>query len=132
MYLIWRASEAIRGLADRQRNERSLPLAKYVVLTFVRDRSDMTSADLARIIGNSPQTINEVISSLERSGLIERRTSAANRKSKFVAITDSGLQALAQTEQTMDLVEEQAFRSMSKDDLDTFRNLLRGILEAAH
>jgi DNA-binding MarR family transcriptional regulator len=131
MYLIWRASEAIRSLADRQRDEDYLPLAKYVVLSFVRDRTDMTSADLARIIGNSPQTTNETITGLEKAGLIERSTSPANRKSKFVTITPRGLQALAQTETAMDLVEQKAFQGLDAKELSALRAALRRVILAA-
>jgi DNA-binding MarR family transcriptional regulator len=131
MYLIWRASEAIRSLADRQRDEDYLPLAKYVVLSFVRDRTDMTSADLARIIGNSPQSTNETITGLEKAGLIERSTSPANRKSKFVTITPRGLQALAQTETAMDLVEQKAFQGLDAKELSALRAALRRVILAA-
>ena len=131
MYLVWRASEAIRGLADRQREDGSLTLAKYVVLTFVRDRQDLTSADVARLVGNTPQSTYETIASLEKAGLLERRSSPTNRKSKFLHITEPGLQALEQTEIAMDLVESQAFKGLGAKDLSAFRAALKDIIEAA-
>jgi DNA-binding MarR family transcriptional regulator len=131
MYFVWRAADAIRTLADRQRGDGSLPLAKYVVLTFVRDRTDMTSADLARIIGNSPQTTNETITSLEKAGLIERRTNTTNRKSKFVTITERGIHALAQTEKAMDQIEQQAFAALDANELSALRSALKSIIDSA-
>jgi DNA-binding MarR family transcriptional regulator len=129
MYLVWRASEAISNLAERHRGDGVLALSKYVVLTFLRDRDDLTGADVARRMSYSPQSANETISSLEKAGLLTKQTRPSNRKAKFLVITELGLDALDQTERAMDLVEQEAFGNLGETGLPALRAALLNIIE---
>jgi DNA-binding MarR family transcriptional regulator len=131
MYLVWRASEAISNLADRQRGMGGLALSKYVVLSFVRDRGNLTSADIARRLGHTPQSTNETISSLEQAGLLKKQTSPLNRKSKFLSITNLGLEALEETETQMDQIERQAFIGLGESGLVSLREALQKVIDAS-
>ncbi|MEQ6333945.1 MarR family transcriptional regulator [Sphingobium sp. MK2] len=131
MYLIWRVSEAILNLTERQRQEGVLSLSKYVVLSFLRDRDDLTSADVARRMGHTPQSTNETITSLEQAGLLEKRTRPSNRKAKFLSITPLGVDMLNLTETAMDRVEQQAFACLDDTGLAEFRATLQDVIKAS-
>ena len=66
---------------------KGLSVAQYTTLSILRSRSGLSNAQLARRLWVTPQSMNEVISALERAGLIERVPDVANRRILRTALT---------------------------------------------
>ncbi len=124
MYLVWRASEALRAIAEREKMEGVLSLPKYVVLSFIRNGREFTAADIAKKIGVSPQSLNETISALEKSGYLVKYFKESNKKSKFLKITQDGVIALNDADAFMDKIESVAFEGFSPRHIEQMRDFM--------
>jgi DNA-binding MarR family transcriptional regulator len=97
----WRAylltTHLVDEALDRQlQRDAQMPHAYYgirVSLSEARDQS-VRMTDLARGLRYSQSRMTHAITSMERSGWVERRDCPTDRRSQLVAITDAGMAAL--------------------------------------
>jgi MarR family transcriptional regulator, organic hydroperoxide resistance regulator len=83
-----------RGRAvGRQRG--GLSLSQYHLLRPLEDRADLPVGELALAAGVSSPTATRMLDVLERSGLVVRRRSEADRRMVGVRLTSSGRRLLA-------------------------------------
>lgn len=64
------------------------------VLASLESGSALTQRELARHCGVAPSTLNHTVGHLERSGWVERRRDAADRRLVRLALTDTGRRQL--------------------------------------
>ena len=88
------AELANRGHADLR------PMHGFVFQAIGIDGT--TAVELGRRLGISKQAAGKTIESLERLGYVRRAADLADRRSKVVALTDRGLDALRQSAQIFD------------------------------
>lgn len=98
--------------------------AQYMVLSIVASRGSWSTAELARRFHIAPQSMNEVVASLERRRLIERRESAAHRRIRHIRLTTSGLRLIERCDRAVDRIERAAFKEFAPAELGLFRDLL--------
>lgn len=60
------------------------------VLSLLSTRNSMLQRDMCIELGIRPQSLGEILVKLERSGYIERKTSAHDRRTQTVRITEAG------------------------------------------
>jgi DNA-binding MarR family transcriptional regulator len=94
-YIVARLERALRKEIGRLVGPRGLSVAQYTTLSILRSRSGLSNAQLARRLWVTPQSMNEVISALERMGLIQRVPDAGNRRILRTALTPVGKETLA-------------------------------------
>jgi DNA-binding MarR family transcriptional regulator len=94
-YVVARLERAVRKEIGRLVGPRGLSVAQYTTLSILRSRSGLSNAQLARRLWVTPQSMNEVISALERMGLIHRVPDAGNRRILRTALTPVGRETLA-------------------------------------
>ncbi|MEA2177842.1 MAG: hypothetical protein QOG77_1139 [Solirubrobacteraceae bacterium] len=94
-YVVARLERAVRKEIGRLVGPRGLSVAQYTTLSILRSRSGLSNAQLARRLWVTPQSMNEVISALERMGLIARVPDAGNRRILRTALTPVGKETLA-------------------------------------
>ena len=94
-YVVARLERAVRKEIGRLVGPRGLSVAQYTTLSILRTRSGLSNAQLARRLWVTPQSMNEVISALERMGLIHRVPDAGNRRILRTALTPVGRETLA-------------------------------------
>jgi DNA-binding MarR family transcriptional regulator len=80
---------------------------QFTALTALRARDGLSSAQLARRSFVTPQTMNEMVHSLERRGLIARRQAPGNRRVLLLTLTDSGQELLAQCDPLVEAIERE-------------------------
>jgi DNA-binding MarR family transcriptional regulator len=94
-YVIARLERAVRKEIGRLVGPRGLSVAQYTTLSILRSRTGLSNAQLARRLWVTPQSMNEVISALERMGHIQRVPDAGNRRILRTALTPQGRETLA-------------------------------------
>jgi len=102
---------------------------QYMVLSILASRGSWSTAELARRFHIAPQSMNEVVSSLQRKKLIERRESAAHRRILHIRLTVSGTRLLGKCDKAVDRIERGAFKELSAGEVTMFRSLLGRALE---
>jgi DNA-binding MarR family transcriptional regulator len=127
IYLIKAVDVAIRSMADPLLKEYGLTMAQYTVLSLAGARTDLSSADIARRLSQTPQSVNEVIMHLERSGLVSRVEDAENRRVLRVRVTAAGRRTLSRCGKVIDGLEGDLLEGVSASDLNRLRSLLQKI-----
>jgi DNA-binding MarR family transcriptional regulator len=93
-YVVARLERALRRQIGGLVAPHGLSVAQYTTLSLLRSRSGLSNAQLARRLWVTPQSMNEVISALERMELISRVPDEGNRRILRTALTARGTEVL--------------------------------------
>jgi DNA-binding MarR family transcriptional regulator len=115
-YVIARLERAVRREIGRLVGPKGLSVAQYTTLSILRSRSGLSNAQLARRLWVTPQSMNEVISALERGGLIERVPDSGNRRILRTALTQHGRETLAICDAQILAMEREMLADVSSED----------------
>jgi len=108
-----------------------LSMARTKVLTRLAEQGPTRQSVLAADFGLAPHSITDIVDSLERLGLAERRPDATDRRAKLVAITDAGRDCLGVAHATRDRLLTEIFGALGPEDRATLFRLLGALDEAA-
>ena len=108
-YLIKQLQNAFRVRIDACLKDMDITAMQYTVMCWLRGREGWSSASLARRHLVTPQTMNQLIGSLERRDLIRRKVSPTNRRILLVTLSDEGRRLLAECDKRMDRLETEMF-----------------------
>ena len=103
---------------------------QYTVLSILERREGLSSAQLARRHFVTPQAMQQLIASMERDRLIERRPDVANRRILRVWLSERGVEVLATCHRVVDDVEGQMLSALTPDEGVMFGRLLERCLAA--
>ncbi len=128
MYLLNQANHAVRSQLEQALRALSLTGIQYTVLSIVGSRNGISSAELSRRFFVTPQTMNEIVTGLEKRGLLQRVASAENKRILTASLTSLGDETLKECDAIADEIEKSAFSDMSEKDFKELRRILRGRL----
>lgn len=131
-YLIKQLEWAVRAHLDEIMRSFNLTTLQYTALSVLARHPGMSAAQLARRSFVSSQAANEMVSALERKGLVERGVDETNRRALKVFLTDRGAEVLAGCDQHVDQLETQMFAGVSATKEAQFRAVLRSCLDAVN
>ena len=113
IYVIGRVGQGVR----RELGARLAPLALSVpdvtTLSVLHSRSGLSNAQLARRALITPQSMLEVLVSLERRGLVLRRADRANARIMRAELTASGRRMLARADPVVAALEDELLAAVS-------------------
>lgn len=124
LYLLKNADLSVRTLAEPLLRGAGLTLAQYTFLSVLGSREDLSSAALARRMGMTPQSANEVILALAKEGLIERISDPRNARIQLIKVTRAGTERLRSGEVLMDHVERTLLEGLSEGAIQALRAAL--------
>ena len=93
------------------------------VLALLKVQVDMTTRDLAYILGIRQQSLNDLLKKLEKAGLVERIPSEKDRRVLIVRLTEKG-KAYQSEEQNL----SELFAGFSEEDLEKFSEYLSRLI----
>lgn len=134
VYLIKRIETEVTAKMNKALTEYDITLSQFILLNFVNDHTDdLSSAQLSRRFNMTPQSMNEVVTTLQRKELIEKKVDVDNKRVLRISLTEKGKETLILCNETIDSVEQELFGVLSDDDLQQLRALigviLRGVRE---
>jgi DNA-binding MarR family transcriptional regulator len=121
LYMIKRLELAIRAIMDDRLRPRGLTTLQYTALSVLRRRSDLSSAQLARRSFVRPQTMHQMILSLEARDLIQRRRDPHNRRVLLIRLTEVGQELLDECEPAVREIEAEMLGAMPREQREAFR-----------
>ncbi|WP_018699786.1 MarR family winged helix-turn-helix transcriptional regulator [Amorphus coralli] len=130
MYLLNQANLAIRSRLEQALRGLSLTGIQYTVLSIVGSRDGISSAELSRRFFVTPQTMNEIVTGLEKRGLLHREPSVENRRILTASLTPEGETILVSCDAIADEIEESVFSDMPAKDFHELRRILGSRLSA--
>jgi DNA-binding MarR family transcriptional regulator len=128
IYVVGRVGQGVR----RELQARLAPLALSVpdvtTLSVLRGRTGLSNAQLARRALITPQSMLEVLASLERRGFVVRRADAANARIMRAELTASGRRTLVRADAVIAQLEDELLAGISPERREQLRNALRSAM----
>jgi DNA-binding MarR family transcriptional regulator len=129
-FLVRHAWLSMRSAAAAALAEHGLSVQQYGTLLLLAEKPGCTIAELARKVGTARQSANELITGMERAGLLERRANPTDRRSQQLYLTDAGQQRLADATPAVRAVERDLEASFTPADRATARAWLERMVNS--
>lgn len=129
-YLVKQLQMAERARMEEVLRPLGVTLQQYTALSLLERREGLSSAQLARRHYVTPQAMHQLVASMERDGLIERRADEANRRILRAWLTDHGGEVLMSCHAAVDAVENRMVSALTPDEADVFARALEVCLAA--
>lgn len=129
LYLIKRAEiKVTNGMIDALADF-NITNTQFIILYFVdHNKGDLSSAQLSRRFAMTPQSMNELVSVLEKKKLLKKKADANHKRILRLHLTEKGVKLLNDCNHILDDLEEDLLQGLTKTEIKTFRKLLGKIL----
>jgi DNA-binding MarR family transcriptional regulator len=125
------ANQAATQAKEQVLRDHGITSAQHAVLAILSDHDAITSAELARLAGVTPQTMNSTVSRLESRGLLVRKPHPTHRTLIELSLTAPG-NDLFQRADTASAELDAVFSSgLSAGERATLVDLLTRVTETA-
>ena len=130
IYLIKRLETEVTANMIKILGAYEITPSQFIVLNFVGDNeTDLSSAQLSRRFLMTPQSMNEVVTTLQRKELLERNTDPNHKRILRITLTDKGKEVLEICNAAMDEFEEKLLKKLKVKETEGFRGAIGKILE---
>lgn len=129
-YQLKRAQHALRLALDAELDNVGLSLAQYAALAALKESPDASNSALARICFVTPQTMNDLLASLVRESLVERRPHPNHGRIITLRLTKKGARLLAAADRLAEDVERQLVAGTSHEERKLLLDLLRTLTDS--
>ncbi len=124
LYAVKQVELAVRAHLDELLRASGTTVLQYTALTVLARRDGLTTAELARNSFVTPQAMGELVTALERRGLIERRPDPGNRRRLLTSLTRAGAELLAELDEPVRGLEERMVAAFTADERAAFADHL--------
>ncbi|SCX40389.1 DNA-binding transcriptional regulator, MarR family [Klenkia marina] len=131
-FLLSRASGAVVRATNAALVAHGLRVRQYSVLVLACDAAEgVTQRELADVLGLDPSQVVLLVDELTGRGLVERRPSEADRRTRLVLATDAGHEVRAAAERDAAVAVEGPLGLLAEAERDRLRDVLTRIWTAA-
>lgn len=123
-YRIVRLAAALEQRFKRDLASHNLTPRQFSVLAVLADRPDISTAELARTVLTTPQSMSALVEGLVQRGLIARAIPRQRGVTAPLRPTDAGRAALAAAAPDIAATEHALFDTLPADDRDGLRLVL--------
>lgn len=128
---LWRASQALKMAAERTvLKESDLSWASFSTLYIVWIWGPIETREIARSQGVSRATVTSTVGTLERKGLVRRKTHPRDRRLVIVELTDVGLRTIDAVYPNFNQVEAALVEDLNSGEQDQLADLLRVVIKS--
>ncbi|AGH49697.1 MULTISPECIES: MarR family winged helix-turn-helix transcriptional regulator [Sphingomonadales] len=103
-------------LLDGLMKDTGASFARARLLGYIHKEGPVRSTDIAESMAYAPRTVTVAIDALEREGLVRRDQDPADRRAKYISITDAGLAALCAAEPTKQRFVDSLYRALTDEE----------------
>ncbi|GAA3389141.1 MarR family winged helix-turn-helix transcriptional regulator [Cryptosporangium minutisporangium] len=129
-FLMSRASGQLVRATNAALADDGLRVRQYSVLSLVCESADGESQrDLAEVLGLDPSQVVALVDDLDRAGLVERRPSPADRRTKLVVPTERGRAVRDRAGERADARLAETLGALTEDEQATLRALLARVAD---
>ena len=127
-HLINRAARLLLRFADVRFRPLGLGVASFPVLSMLRTGERLSQKELALRVRIEQPSMAQLLSRLERDGMIKRSPDPADGRSSLVSITRKALGILPEVDAAVDAGNELALAGMSDAEVATLIDLLQRLI----
>ena len=129
-YLVKEASSALRVAMEDVLRPLGMTITHYSCLELLAQRPGSSNSDLARGAFVTRQSMNVLVQTLEREGIVERAETAPAGKALPTRLTAKGRSDLARASAAVRGVERRMLSGMTDAEQVAARNALRSMVQA--
>lgn len=130
-FLVRHAWLSMRGVVAETLVDHGLSVAQFASLMILDEHPGASVADVARRVSTARQSANEMLSGLERAGLIERLPHPQDRRTQQIFLTDAGRARFDAARPAVKAVEERLSEGFTADELAVVNAWLSRMAAAA-
>jgi DNA-binding MarR family transcriptional regulator len=130
LYLVGRMDRVVRRAMGAVLEAQGLSVNQYATLSVLDRRSGLSNAQLARRALVSPQSMNEVLLTLEQRGLVGRRAHPDHGRILQARLTAKGRDLLARCDAEVHRVEARMVSGLSEGEQAALRGALLSSIRA--
>ncbi|WP_114240307.1 MarR family winged helix-turn-helix transcriptional regulator [Dyella sp. C9] len=123
--LINMASRSFARLGDRQVKPLGFAIGQMPVVYLLRDGGSMSQKQLATLAKIEQPSMAQMLSRMERDGLIQRSPDPADGRSSLISLTRGAMAKIPKVREVMNAGNRQAFDDFSKAEITMLVDLLR-------
>ena len=131
-YVIARLDRALRRQIADMVAPHGLTATQYTALSVLRAGKGLSNAQLARRSYVTPQSMIEMLGTLEGKGLIERSPAPDHGRILRTELTAKGKRLLARCDEELDRIEGEMTRELSPEEREAFEHMLRSCVHMLH
>ena len=131
-YVIARLDRAIRREITDMVAPHVLTATQYTALSVLRMGKGLSNAQLARRSYVTPQSMIEMLGTLEAKGLIVRSPAPDHGRILRTELTPKGRRLLSRCDAAINRMEVEMTRELSPEQLDEFEQMLRSCVHMLH
>lgn len=110
----------------------TLTPVQYSALTAIRNHPGIDQATVAGLVAYDRATLGKVIDRLDERGLLERRPSEADRRSKVLTLTDAGAALLDQVKPKVEAIQPAILDGLDESERVVFIDMLQKVTLAGN
>jgi DNA-binding MarR family transcriptional regulator len=129
--MLKRTELAVRGCVEKALGNVALTPSQYFVLFLVETGEATSSAELARAMGVLPQSMAELISSLEKRELIARTPDNVNNRILRSEVTTAGRRLFEKATGLALRLERELFEDFEPGEIDELNRLFGRLIASA-
>jgi DNA-binding MarR family transcriptional regulator len=126
-YLLRQAFAAHRIKLDRALADLEVTQPQFLVLTMLAAYPGASNADLARLTLLTPQTVNVIVTNLERAAALARTPHAIHGRILQLDLTEKGKRLLQEGRERARNVERELAQALSSNEEKLIRRWLVGV-----
>jgi DNA-binding MarR family transcriptional regulator len=123
-YVVGRLDRALRREIGALVAPYGLTVSKYTALSILAEKPGLSNAQLARRTYVTPQSMNEVLASLEADALIVRSPAANHGRVVEVALSPKGHEVLASCDRAVGHMENAMLADLDDEGRHALREML--------
>ena len=130
IYLIKRLQSEVTSKMVKILGTYDITPSQFTILSFVGDTStDLSSAQLSRRFLMTPQSMNEIVTTLQRKDLLEKNIDPKHKRILRISLTQKGQEMLQLCNKSMDAFESNLLDNFSGEDIAFYHNFVGKVLE---
>lgn len=126
-YLLYRVSSALRPQVTAVLGPLGLTPPEFVCMRVLSIRPGLSSAELARHTGVTPQAMNTVLHRLQNRGAVSRPASVPSGRALPANLTEAGRDLLTQAEDAVRVADGRVLAALSSAEQHHLRQMLERI-----
>jgi DNA-binding MarR family transcriptional regulator len=130
IYAVGRVNQGIRREMNLRLAGLGLSAQEYTTLSVLRARPGLSNAQLARRSLVAPQSMIEILTKLERRGLVRRDVDPAHGRIRRAALTPAGRRLLDRADPAISAVQELVFAKLPAIQRTALKQGLMNAIEA--
>lgn len=128
-FLLRKTSHVYRLKMERVLAEYSITPPQFTILKIILTYPGFTNAEIARFASLTPQTVNLMISKLEKQNILYKTSHSTNKKIQLIEISDLGKKLMEDCGDAIDLLEDSLVDGFSESEIRIVRKWMKKINE---